>query len=218
MKKLIITLMLLVTSCNTFASDKVEWKLAKDKNGIEVYNRSIEGSEFKEFRSEADIDANLSAIIALFNDTSVGTEWVENIDSMEELKHFSGAHTITKTFTKAPWPVKDREAIVESRISQDKDSLVVIIQQHGLPDYTPNENQHVIRVPQLEAQWILTPIDKDRTHLSYRVLTNPGGEIPAWLVNLVSVSQPYHTLLGLMKMVKNEQYTNQYVSYIKNQK
>ncbi|WP_261886851.1 START domain-containing protein [Vibrio pomeroyi] len=212
----ILTFIMIATSFSVSASDANEWKLVRDKKGIEVYNRKIEGNDFKEFRAEADIQANLTSIIALFTDTSVGTQWVENIDKMEEIEHFSEAHTVTKTYTKAPWPVSDREAIVENFIEQDPDTLTVMITQHGRPNYQPNDDKRIVRVAHLESRWILTPRDNNTTHISYQVLSDPGGSIPSWLINMVAVSQPYKTLLGLSEMLDSHTYSESTLNFIKN--
>ncbi|TCN76549.1 START domain-containing protein [Vibrio crassostreae] len=212
----ILTFIMIATSFSVLASDANEWKLVRNKQGIEVYNRKIEGNDFKEFRAEADIQANLTSIIALFTDTSVGTQWVENIDEMEEIEHFSEAHTVTKTYTKAPWPVSDREAIVENFIEQDPDTLIVIINQHGRPNYRPNDDKHIVRVAHLESRWILTPLDNNTTHISYQVLSDPGGSIPSWLINMVAESQPYKTLLGLSEMLDSQAYSERTLDFIKN--
>ncbi|UPR49811.1 START domain-containing protein [Vibrio cyclitrophicus] len=212
----ILTFIMIATSFSVLASDANEWKLVRNKKGIEVYNRKIEGNDFKEFRAEADIQANLTSIIALFTDTSVGTQWVENIDEMEEIEHFSEVHTVTKTYTKAPWPVSDREAIVENFIEQDPNTLTVMITQHGRPNYLPNNNKRIVRVAHLESRWILTPLDNNTTHISYQVLSDPGGSIPSWLINMVAVSQPYKTLLGLSEMLDSEEYTDRRLDFIEN--
>ena len=212
----ILTFVMIATSFSVLASDANEWKLVRDKEGIEVYNRKIEGNDFREFRAEADIQANLTSIIALFTDTSVGTQWVENIDKMEEIEHFSKAHTVTKTYTKAPWPVSDREAIVENFIEQDPDTLTVMISQHGRPNYQPNDDKRIIRVAHLESRWILTPLDNNTTHISYQVLSDPGGSIPSWLINMVAVSQPYKTLLGMSEMLDSGEYTDSHINFIEN--
>ncbi|MEZ8640331.1 START domain-containing protein [Vibrio splendidus] len=212
----ILTFIMVATSFSVLALDGNEWKLVRNKQGIEVYNRKIEGNDFKEFRAEADIKANLTSIIALFTDTSVGTQWVENIDEMEEIDHFSEVHTVTKTYTKAPWPVSDREAIVENFIEQDPDTLKVMITQHGRPNYKPNNDKRIVRVAHLESRWVLTPLNNNTTHISYQVLSDPGGSIPSWLINMVAVSQPYKTLRGLSEMLGSHAYADRTLDYIRN--
>ncbi|XNH23244.1 START domain-containing protein [Vibrio cyclitrophicus] len=112
--------------------------------------------------------------------------------------------------------VSDREAIVENYIEQDPNTLTVMITQHGRPNYQPNDNKRIVRVAHLESRWILTPLDNNTTHISYQVLSDPGGSIPSWLINMVAVSQPYKTLLGLSEMLESEEYTDRRLDFIEN--
>ncbi|MGR5143359.1 START domain-containing protein [Photobacterium sp. DNB23_23_1] len=215
MKKILMSLVTLMcfqgVSSQAFAQEP--WKNVRDRKDIQVYNRAIEGSDFKEFMAQTTINANLSTIIAVFNDTNAGIEWVENVDEMHTEKVISDSETITVTYSKAPWPVADRDAIVLNKTTQDPDTLVVTIQQEGTPDYLPLKDG-VVRVKSLTSRWIFTPVSDSVTHVHYQVLTNPGGNLPAWLINMVSVSQPYNSLLGLKKMVKREKYHNQHHPHI----
>lgn len=194
-------------------AEETAWKNVRDRNGIQVYNRSIAGSDFKEFMAQTTIDANLSTIIAVFDDTPAGIEWVENVDEMHTERRISDSETITVTLSKAPWPVADRDAVVLNKTSQDPETLVVTLEQEGIPDYLPLKNG-VVRVKSLTSQWVFTPVTSSQTHVHYQVLTDPGGKLPAWLINLVSVSQPYNTLKGLKEMVKREKYHNQHYPHI----
>jgi hypothetical protein len=46
------------------------------------------------------------------------------------------------------------------------------------------------------------------------VLSDPGGGLPAWLVNAVSISQPFNTLENLTKIVKDEKYSDAAFDFI----
>lgn len=216
MKQVLFSLLALV-SVHAFSAQAIAqealWKNVRDRNDIQVYNRSIKGSDFKEFMAQTTLDAKLSTIIAVFNDTHAGVEWVENVDEMHTEKVISDSETITVTYSKAPWPVADRDAVVLNKTTQDPDTLVVTIEQEGIPDYLTLKDG-VVRVKSLTSQWVFTPVSDSVTHVHYQVLTDPGGNLPAWLINLVSVSQPYNSLLGLKQMVKREKYHNQYHPHI----
>ncbi|PSU35929.1 START domain-containing protein [Photobacterium lutimaris] len=218
MKKVLFLLLALVSvqaiSAQAFAQE-APWKNVRDRNGIQVYNRSIEGSDFKEFMAQTTINANLSTIIAVFADTPSGIEWVENVDEMHTEKVISESETITVTLSKAPWPVADRDAVVLNKTTQNPDTLVVTLQQQGIPDYLPLK-AGVVRVKSLTSRWVFTPVSESVTNIHYQVLTDPGGNLPAWLINLVSVSQPYNSLLGLKKMVEREAYHNIHYPHIVN--
>ncbi|MGR5062944.1 START domain-containing protein [Photobacterium sp. DNB22_13_2] len=215
MKKILMSLITLMCfqgiSSHAFAQEP--WKNVRDRKDIQVYNRAIEGSDFKEFMAQTTVNASLSTIIAVFNDTVSGIDWVENVDEMHTEKVINESETITVTLSKAPWPVSDRDAVVLNKTTQNPESLVVTLEQRGIPEYLPLKNG-VVRVKSLTSRWVFTPVSDSVTHIHYQVLTDPGGKLPAWLINMVSVSQPYNTLLGLKDMVKLEKYHNQHYPHI----
>ena len=143
-----ITVLSLVGLNGQSMANESDWNNVRDRNGIQVYNRSIEGSDFKEFMAQTTIDASLSTIISVFDDTPAGIEWVENVDEMHTEKRISDSETITVTLSKAPWPVADRDAVVMNHTSQDPDTFVVTLNQKGIPDYLPLK-KGVVRVKRL---------------------------------------------------------------------
>ncbi|CAM4435642.1 START domain-containing protein [Vibrio agarivorans] len=191
------------------------WHEVKDKKGVKVYNQSIEGSSFKAFRAEMTVDANLTTLIAAFNDVEAGTSWVENVDEMRLVKTTTVADTVTYTLSKAPWPVSDRDAVVHNITTQDPETLVVTIDQAAVPDFVPRVKGNV-RIEQLNSTWTFTPVSETETYVTYQVFTEPGGKLPAWLVNTVAVSQPYKTFLGLRDMAAKSEYQTQAVEHIQN--
>ncbi|BCS99028.1 cyclase [Desulfoluna limicola] len=181
------------------------WTKVRDRNGIVVYNRSIPDIAFKEFKAEVTLKATLSTVVAVINDIDAGVDWVENVDEMRLLERVSELEHYTYTYSKAPWPVSDRDAVVHNQTHQDPRSLVVTIDQQSVPDKIPHK-KGIVRVPSIEAEWGLIPMGPEETRIVYRVLSDPGGRIPSWLVNTVSVSQPYNTMRGLREMAGEKKY------------
>lgn len=211
MIRLILSLLLLI---NLMAAGKEnEWKEVRNRNGVKVYNRRIEGINFKEFMGVVEIEATLSTLLSIFNDVKNGVEWVENVDHMEDIERIDHFENYTYSYSKAPWPVKDRDAVVHNKISQNKEDKVITIIQRGVPHKRPLERK-AVRVEKLQSKWIFTPTEEGRVHVSYQVLTDPGGKLPAWLINAVSVSQPYETLLGLREIAGKEYYKGIKLEYI----
>jgi hypothetical protein len=60
-----------------WAADQ-EWSLDKDKDGIEVYTRPVEGSGIKEFKGVADVDADIENILSLLRDSDRFKTWFPN--------------------------------------------------------------------------------------------------------------------------------------------
>lgn len=56
-----------------------EWKLRKDKNGIKVFTRDVEGSKFKEFKAIVEIKTSMSTILSVFDDVDAYDKWIPNL-------------------------------------------------------------------------------------------------------------------------------------------
>lgn len=209
MKTLATSLLLLAAT----ASLAEEWKLERDRDGVTVHTRRVEGIAFKEYKGATRVDARLSTLIAVFNDIEASTEWVDKCERMELVERVSPTETITYAYTPAPWPVKDRDAVVRSIIVQDPETKIVTITQRATPDHLPRERK-AVRVERIESQWTFKPMEDGAVELTYQVLTDPGGGLPAWLVNAVSVSQPFNTVKGMREMAAREKYRDATYDYI----
>jgi len=219
MRTCAITIILLALGCSgSFASEKkeAEWVLAKDKKGVKVYTRKVEGIDFKEFKGVITIKTSLSSLVALVSDAEASPDWLANCSKSEILKQITPQETYTYSLSKAPWPVMDRDTILHNQIFQDKTTLVVTIKQTGKPDYI-KEKKNIARVKRVEGFWQFTPQQDGNVEIVYQVLSDPGGKLPVWLVNSSLVSQPYDTLPKMQKVVKREKYQKATLEFIKEQ-
>jgi ribosome-associated toxin RatA of RatAB toxin-antitoxin module len=216
MRTLAISILLIGVCCSeSFAADKkeTEWILAKDRKGVKVYTRKVEGIDFKEFKGIITIKTSLSSLVALVRDVEASSDWVENCSKSKVLKRINSNETYTYSLSKVLWPVKARDAIIHNVISLAKDTLVVTIKQAGKPDYI-KEKKNIIRVTRIEGFWQFTPQKDGNVEIVYQVLSDPGGAIPVWLVNSSLVSQPYETLRKMQKVVKRDKYQKAKMEFI----
>lgn len=198
--KIILALLLLINL--TVKGEENQWKQVRDRNGIKIYNRRIEGIDFKEFMGEVKIKADIDLIMEIFNDVELGTQWIENVDYMETVKKISEDEGYTYTYSKAPWPVKDRDAVAHNVIIKNPEENEIRIIQQGAPEKVPYKKD-AVRVESLSSSWVFSEKEDGIVHVRYQVFTDPGGRLPAWLINRVSVSQPYETLLGLKELAES---------------
>jgi hypothetical protein len=82
----------------------------------------------------------------------------------------------------------------------------VMFRFHSIHDPNIPVGKKNVRIPAVDGQWILIPVEKDRTKVTYTVKSNPGGSIPKFIAAQKSRDIPYKTLLGLTQMVKKEKY------------
>jgi hypothetical protein len=71
-----------------------------------------------------------------------------------------------------------------------------------MADYLPT-TKNVVRVPASYSKMTLTPIGNSRLKVEYFIEVDPGGQMPAWVVNLVSTQAPYETFKNLMDRLES---------------
>lgn len=217
MKKTIlhyVTCLLLACGAFIYADGKAEFALEKDKNGVKVFTRKIEGSALKEFKGITSIKTSLTSLVALMDDTAAYTQWLYNVTEAKLIQKINYNERVTYTVIHAPWPVSDRDTVTYSKIVQDPKSKTITIHLKGQPDKMPPQGGKV-RVPALKGFWQFIPNKNGYVTVIYQVHSEPGGSIPDAIANSTTTDIPYNTLLNMHKQVKAEKYQNAKIPEVK---
>lgn len=186
---------------SAFAQDN--WKLKKDKNGIEIYTRDAEGSNYKEFLAKTTIDQPINRVYHALIDSDGFRKWYADCkDSKDVHKENDQSFTRYMVFN-IPWPFADRD-LVSKVVVNKKDNSIRIDLNNAPKDYP--EQEDLVRIPFSQGYWLLTP-DKNITSIKYTYLADPGG-LPPWIVNLFIVNGPYQSLTKFKEHVKKSKYDN----------
>lgn len=116
--------------------------------------------------------------------------------------------------TEAPWPIADRDVIIHAVLTQDIHTKIVRVNVEGVPEYL-QVNQNIVRIPYLKSSWEFIPVNKNLVFVKLQILTDIGGEVPAWIVNMVKEKAPLNTLLYMREELKKDPYKNAKLPYIK---
>lgn len=201
-----------------FTSFGENWKKEKHDKEVTLYTTSVPGSLFKAYKVEAEFTTTLTALAAHQKDADNYINWMDGLKS-SELVEDTGETYCTHSIVPAPWPVKDRDSIVTSSISQDPDTLEVYIRfQHDNNRLPPQKGCE--RVEMVNGEWIFTPIMENgqftgRVKLSYINHVNPGGKIPSWLANNFAIDVPFKSIKSLVKDVQQAKYQQAELDFIK---
>jgi len=190
-----------------------EWKLAKDKDGIQVYTRLQEGRKIKEFRAVTVIKASLSSVVALVKDAEVAPEWYNHVRSGKPIKVFDEQRSIIYLELDFPFPATDRDMVARFEYTQDPETKVVRSVVEGMPDYIP-EKKGIIRITELEGSWTFTPLPDNKVKVEYQFYADPGGNLPVWAVNMFIVDDPYKSLRRMQEFVEKEKFRNATLDFI----
>ena len=70
----------------------------------------------------------------------------------------------------------------------------------------------------MRTKWLFKPLKKykgKKTWVSFTMHSDPGGNIPNWLINMISKVIPRKTIQNIRKMVKTKQYNPAFVEKYK---
>jgi hypothetical protein len=214
----LILLGFLTFFCSAFVTLKQskgsDWTLKKNESGIAVYTRDAEGSDFKELKAVTYVKTSLSSIVSLLNDWDTYPQWVYKCGKSTTLKKISETEVMHYQTVVAPWPVDSRDFVVNVKLTQDPVSKIVSIVSTCKPDYIPKVPDYV-RITEFKASWTLIPLKDGTIQVTYQLLVNPGGYVPAWLVNLAVIDGPFDTTLHFKDWVMKKKYQEAVVPFIK---
>jgi hypothetical protein len=175
-----------------------EWELQKHADGIRVWTRPSATSSFDEYRGEMVLDQPVTVPASLAFAPKTWRHWIGRVKGAWTLAQVAPGETLTNTLVAGTWPVADRDYPTRNIISQDPETLAIVIRTVAEPDAAP-KTKGAVRVRQLAGTWTFQPLGPQRTRVLWEVASQPGGDIPAVLANAVVVSQPFDTLKGLRK-------------------
>jgi ribosome-associated toxin RatA of RatAB toxin-antitoxin module len=195
-------LLLLFISSNSFCQ---QWNLKVDENGVKIYTRGIENSNFKEFKGEVTVKSNMSGILELIDSVSEYPKWMRNCIESRRLKKVNNSSGYTYYVIKAPWPVSDRDACTYYKVTQDTNTRIVTVTMNSVKDYLP-EKPGRVRIPSLKGSWQLIPVSKGVTKIIYQVHCDIGGIVPAVIVNAYITETPFSNLSSIKRIVESPLY------------
>ena len=175
------------------------WKVAKNKQGIKIETRFIEGWNIKQYRATVTIKTTLEEAVEAYRDPAQRKKYMTRSLEVSNLKEINRDHIITYNLGDAPWPVVDRDNITRSRFYRS--SKQVKITMESIADYIP-EKKGIIRVPRSEGYWLFTDMGDGTVKVVQQSVADLGGSVPDWVVNSTIVEGPYDVLLSMKKLLE----------------
>jgi hypothetical protein len=192
-----IKIILLTFVLITGSADNEGWKLRKEESGISIYTRKVQNSSFEQFKGVVSITNTsltevLDVIIDINNYTSLFPDCIEAKVLRKQGKYYD----IHYVRMRAPWPVKDRDAVYESATTISVDGKYAKVLLKPVSSYS-DERKDIVRIRKGTGYWELEEDAGNNVKVIYVFHADPGGNIPAWLVNSIVVENPFKTLINL---------------------
>jgi hypothetical protein len=133
------------------------WEFRSEgNNGLKIYFREFPGSDIFAAKSESWINAPFKDSVAL-------------IMMVDDYMAF---------------PVTDRDGVTSMQWIQDPETKAVTFYIKSAHDVYPVQ-EGFLRIPKTLTTWTLIPESKNRTRSIWQSYNDPGGWLPAWVINWV---------------------------------
>lgn len=194
---------LVLSSYHAVAQD--EWELKTERDGVKVYQKEVQDSRIKALKVICEYASTPAIILAVLMDVENGTEWIYHTKSCKLIRQVSPLELYYYSEVSLPWPVENRDFVAHLTATVDRRSNVVTVNGPAVPGHVP-QKKGIVRINHSKGMWIITPIEEKLVHVEYTLQVDPGGNLPAWLVNMFAAEGPIQSFKKLRDVLNNPKY------------
>lgn len=169
------------------------WTFIKEVDGIKIFTQNEFGSSLKSYRGETDINASMEKVCALLGTAKNLDWWSEDVTNIKILEYKDQKFIQYYFIYDMPWPVTDRDLVVESIIKMDTATGIYTVSSKPLLKKIP-VNTELVRINKYRQKWTVQPQGNGKVHVILEGLIDPGGNLPAWVLNMLITEMPLKTI------------------------
>ena len=194
MKIFLVLFLTFYISLGCFAQG--DWELEKDKEGVKVFVRHMEGNSFLNFKVQTSIRCSLDKLKTFLIDYDNYVNWVYICQESYKVEARGDTIIYYNSFD-SPWPVSDRDVYL-SFFDKGEVNGRHVFEIRSAAGFEIDEDQ--VRIPVFDIDWVIE--DQDSVLIVEQVgFTDPGGSVPTWLVNSTVVNGPFDSFVDLKKVL-----------------
>ena len=188
------------------------WDLSVKEDGIRIYTRGMTDSRIDAFKAETVLEAPLEAVLAVMLDPRSCMEWVHQCAEAYNLPNGSFNERYAYSINDMPWPANDRDYVLRIRTKTGASRNEIIMEMEAVSDRREKRDGYV-RMETASTVYKFTRQSENRTQMIWYQHAEPGGSLPAWLVNRLATDIPFESLKDLNRVVQEEQYQGYTIKY-----
>ena len=196
---LFISLLMTLQAISVSAQD--DWKLQRNKGGIQVFSAEVSDSKIHAIKVVANYEASAAEIADIIMDVNTSTEWVSHLKSCYVIKRVSQDELYYYGEVKLPWPVLNRDFVAHLTRNEDVQTRTITIDGPAVTGLVP-EKKGTVRINNSLGKWTITSLDSNQVKVEYVLHVDPAGLLPPWLVNLFSSETPMQIFENLRQELK----------------
>ena len=196
----------------------LDWRLHTEKSDITVQWAAVKNSQFKAVRGEMIVQAPVDQCINRLKNGNTLQDWIDgctqsillpNTTNREESSKEEGSDEqfIAQLIYAVPWPLKNVISTELNTLTWTNEGTRAQLHYQTVTPQHSSEIQHLKKCQPMkhtEGIWIVEAIDEKNSRISHAGFANPGGKIPASLLNSSALSGQESSFIALRKKL---QYT-----------
>lgn len=178
------------------------WEAAGSANGVHWYTRARVGSAVNELKATVLLDATPAEVWAVLTDYPGWVKTMPSTDAAEVLSRDEAGHALVYLRYVLPI-IATRDTLIE--LTEARTDAAWVLSWVAAPEARDGErpkDDDVVRLRVNEGEWRLEPrADGQKTFLTYRLLSAPGGDVPPSFVNRVNTLGVPKTIAALQAAI-----------------
>lgn len=208
-----VALLLWSLCCQAHAARGGDWQLQRQQDGIRVYMRAQPGSRFQEVKVEAEMPGTLAQFVALYSDVAHYPAVIRHTRAAYLLRRVSETEFYYYLETQLPAPVANRDAVMRLQFAYTPAPRGLLVHTRSVDGLVP-ARPGLVRVPAWQGDWQVGAVSASRLKISYCFRVDPGGALPAWLVNRLAPAAITQSFLLLRRSLALPRYQGQHFDFL----
>lgn len=184
------------------AASAVAWEFVGNHDGTRVWRKQVPGSSKLAFRGVKVANVETGRVMAVFADPKLRKHWVAKWKDDRELDRKGELERVFWIRFELPWPVSDRDYVLHTKAEIDPVKHVVTANLKSTHHAKKPEDDCCVRGQLHGTYYKFEALKGGKTKMTVEVHTDPRGNLPAWLVNLIQKKWPSKTLNALAKAAR----------------
>ncbi len=194
-------------------SAQEDWKLKSDKDNIKTYSKKVSDTRINAVKIESVFPGTVSQFVSVLLDVDSYDNWIYNSKSTKLVKQVSAAEMYYYSEVGFPWPTTNRDFVSHVVITQDPRTKVARVSAKNVSGLVPVK-PNLVRIEKSSGDWLITPLNKNEVKIEYILQVDPGGDLPAWLINPFASKGLVETFKNLRKQLAKSQYSSARPAFI----
>lgn len=173
------------------------WELVKDKDGIKIYTRTTEGSKFRTYKGEAILTIGMEAMYRVLTDLDNYDQWVYSCSESRLLSKMDTNEYTYYSIMSLPWPFDNRDMTTRMKVIRGNDTIRF---STSLVQGKQALQKGLVPIAAYEEVTTLVKINDRQIKMIMEGYFEPGGTLPAWVINMFLSEGPYESLMTIKKL------------------